>query len=492
MKSALELLASIGTVSVTRVGNANNGYSYSITFDSDVGDIAALTVDASSVTGTNNVVVVTEAVKGDDVDISSLTPTVPVLGAKILLGDEIRTVTYVGALTGGGYGLHVSEPFKNTYSRIPLVILDEGRSHYAAPGQTSSIFCTVTDTFKPSAHDQQSSIESAKIKIESSDLKKIKTEDGIILNSDTIYIGDRVMAKVEGDKYAVRTVDSVGSIHSVTFTKAGGLSAADNSFLLMGSATPANTPAAQVKAGIAAMVDSSWTIKVSRNEVGALLITEITYIIEAYGHGFASFFPLVGTPEAGASTTSSKGHVELTVSSPFPAATPAATGNQVTTVSITFGAADGGGTFKFRPLSASPDAEVTVAFNVTAADLETAINNLVPSSSDPLNNLRLANRKTTVVVTRAANSGNGYDWSITFQDQRQQTVAVDGSSLTGGRLTFEHTALPVNNYIWIVGKGTTEGQVCSGRGLCAGESGICECFPGYTGEACESQDALAV
>ncbi len=33
---------------------------------------------------------------------------------------------------------------------------------------------------------------------------------------------------------------------------------------------------------------------------------------------------------------------------------------------------------------------------------------------------------------------------------------------------------------------------CSRRGLCDTLSGLCNRFPGYTGEACASQDALAV
>jgi len=41
------------------------------------------------------------------------------------------------------------------------------------------------------------------------------------------------------------------------------------------------------------------------------------------------------------------------------------------------------------------------------------------------------------------------------------------------------------------GVGTTESSECSDRGLCDRESGICVCFPGYTGNSCHIQNAAA-
>ena len=35
-------------------------------------------------------------------------------------------------------------------------------------------------------------------------------------------------------------------------------------------------------------------------------------------------------------------------------------------------------------------------------------------------------------------------------------------------------------------------QQCSGRGLCNGDDGLCECFTGYTSDNCDQQSALAV
>ena len=44
--------------------------------------------------------------------------------------------------------------------------------------------------------------------------------------------------------------------------------------------------------------------------------------------------------------------------------------------------------------------------------------------------------------------------------------------------------------VWADDTGTTEDVECSRRGLCDHESGICDCFAGYTGEACQVQNAV--
>jgi len=61
-----------------------------------------------------------------------------------------------------------------------------------------------------------------------------------------------------------------------------------------------------------------------------------------------------------------------------------------------------------------------------------------------------------------------------------QNTPNDGTTLTR-----------TGGYFVAVGKGTTEASECSDRGTCDSDSGTCKCFGGYTGTACEKQNALS-
>jgi len=73
-----------------------------------------------------------------------------------------------------------------------------------------------------------------------------------------------------------------------------------------------------------------------------------------------------------------------------------------------------------------------------------------------------------------------------------ETRVVD--SVSGTDITVSSGfsgAIAATAKIWVVGTGTTEDNTCSGRGLCNSDSGVCECFAGYTLDDCSAQNALA-
>merc|ERR1712072_109656 len=80
-----------------------------------------------------------------------------------------------------------------------------------------------------------------------------------------------------------------------------------------------------------------------------------------------------------------------------------------------------------------------------------------------------------------------------------ETRTVDYINLEGiGALTDNYftvsqpfTAAHAEKRIFLNFKGTTTSAACSGRGLCDGSSAECQCFKGYTGQACQIQNALA-
>jgi hypothetical protein len=74
-------------------------------------------------------------------------------------------------------------------------------------------------------------------------------------------------------------------------------------------------------------------------------------------------------------------------------------------------------------------------------------------------------------------------------------LADSASATTGSRLVCSNTAAATAAIssavsVKVYGKGTTEASTCSDRGLCNTETGSCECFSGYSGIDCSTQNAL--
>jgi len=92
-----------------------------------------------------------------------------------------------------------------------------------------------------------------------------------------------------------------------------------------------------------------------------------------------------------------------------------------------------------------------------------------------------------------------------FADTLPKILSVEWDSTAGTGLVFldgthsgddgagaESDSDPTADVISQEGAGSTEDEECSGRGLCDRETGICQCFKGYTGWACSIQNALSI
>merc|ERR1711871_1555834 len=85
----------------------------------------------------------------------------------------------------------------------------------------------------------------------------------------------------------------------------------------------------------------------------------------------------------------------------------------------------------------------------------------------------------------------------TANDHTYETRTVDYMNFNGEAgdnfftVSQPFTAAHAEKRIHLNYKGTQSSQECSGRGLCDGSSAECQCFKGYTGAACEIQNALA-
>lgn len=89
-------------------------------------------------------------------------------------------------------------------------------------------------------------------------------------------------------------------------------------------------------------------------------------------------------------------------------------------------------------------------------------------------------------------------------DTDNQIRTVDGFTGTGHAITAisvgemitdcagTASADLTDKAVYRVTKGTTESIECSRRGLCNQDSGVCECFNGYTSYNCDTQNALAM
>ncbi len=126
--------------------------------------------------------------------------------------------------------------------------------------------------------------------------------------------------------------------------------------------------------------------------------------------------------------------------------------------------------------------DVTTATAITVQEALTALpNKVIPTL--------------TVAKTGALNTGT-VTFTVTFTDKvnsgDQPELVIDVTTCAAsGCQPYKATALAgtgtTTASVAETTKGTKERAVCSNRGLCNSEEGVCVCSAGYTGVACESQ-----
>jgi hypothetical protein len=108
-----------------------------------------------------------------------------------------------------------------------------------------------------------------------------------------------------------------------------------------------------------------------------------------------------------------------------------------------------------------------------------------------------------VIVTDGTLASSPFD---TTNIKRSWIILADDSTVTTGALKKDYTANSYTDYtlargeylntptaaqIYVDGDGTMENVECGDRGICDTDSGLCKCFAGYAGDACQIQKAIS-
>lgn len=132
-------------------------------------------------------------------------------------------------------------------------------------------------------------------------------------------------------------------------------------------------------------------------------------------------------------------------------------------------------------------------FTTWAIDIATATRYTVTEALQALPNSVIPS--VTVTEGGALTDAGGIYWDVTFSDPvnsgTQNLLVIDSEQCRDGCQPVIETTVTgggaITETVTRQTTGTSENAICGTRGVCNGETGSCECFAGYTGEACGQQ-----
>jgi hypothetical protein len=205
VQGALEKLTSVGAVSVTAT-NLTNGFRYAVTFDSNLGDLPAMTADGTKLTGTG--------------------PTAAVVSCDKYMRQEVSTTAHSGAVIGGSFRL-----VYQGYSTGDLAWNVDPAAMRAALEQLSPLYSvTVTRGVAGSGGGyrwvvQLNSIEGAAAPLFAeghllySNISSLITPAGVQVNS--VHCAAGTIAGAVGDNFVVRLLGPTSSRGVVQYMDSG-------------------------------------------------------------------------------------------------------------------------------------------------------------------------------------------------------------------------------------------------------------------------------